>query len=118
MEHIEERTAATENMLSEQELDKLIEATLEREMLMEQITTTVMSDVKRSARRAWLRKWARIAAFSFGLPLVMLSFAIGINHVFATVEMKPAVVIGLGLSVLTMLIFAFQAINSFSPDEV
>ena len=48
----------------------------------------------------------------------MLSFAMGINHVFATVEMKPAIVIGLGLSVLTMLIFAFQTINSFSPDEV
>ena len=64
--------------MNDQELDKLIMATLEREQTLESLNQTIVKDVRRRARRAWLHKWGRIVVFSFGLPLLLLAFALGI----------------------------------------
>lgn len=64
--------------MTDNELDSLIMASLERQQKIEALNDTIISDVRRRARREWIRRWGRIIVFSFGLPLVVMAFALGI----------------------------------------
>ena len=61
--------------MNEQEFDRLISEAVERQMLLSDINTRVMTEVRRSARRTLLRRWARVVAFAFGMPLLV--FVVG-----------------------------------------
>lgn len=56
-------------------IDILISATLDRQHLVAEINRATLSDLRRTVRRRRLRRWARVVAFSFGLPLVVLACA-------------------------------------------
>ena len=62
--------------MNEQEFDRLISEAVERQMLLSDINTRVMTEVRRSARRTLLRRWARVVAFAFGMPLLV--FVVGV----------------------------------------
>ena len=62
------------NEMTDNNIDSLIRETLERRQLLADLDRTIIADVRRQARRAWLRRWARVIAFSFGLPLALLVF--------------------------------------------
>ena len=64
--------------LDDKELDDLIMASMERKATLEALNGAIIKEVRRKARREWLRRWARIAVFSFGMPLLLLIFAVGI----------------------------------------
>ena len=51
--------------ITDQMLDELITTSLHRQQIVEDISQDVMKELDSSTRRAWLRKWGRIAAFSF-----------------------------------------------------
>ncbi len=63
------------NEMTDHNIDTLIRETLERRELLADLDRLIIADVRRQARREWIRRWARVAAFSFGLPIVLLVFA-------------------------------------------
>ena len=63
------------NEMTDNNIDTLIRETLERRELLADLDRLIIADVRRQVRREWIRRWARVAAFSFGLPIVLLVFA-------------------------------------------
>ena len=63
------------NEMTDNNIDTLIRETLERRVLLADLDRLIIADVRRQVRREWIRRWARVAAFSFGLPMVLLVFA-------------------------------------------
>ena len=104
------------------ELDRLIAEAFEREELLGEISTQVMRDIRREARRTTLRKWARLVTYAFAMPFVLCCFAFGSYYVYTQVAMGPeakyAFLVGVALSSATILAFAERFINDFSVDEV
>lgn len=62
------------NEMTDNNIDTLIRETLERRELLADLDRLIIADVRRQVRREWIRRWARVAAFSFGLPMVLLVF--------------------------------------------
>lgn len=60
------------NAKTDDSIDILIRETIDRRELLADLDRLIIADVRRQARRAWLRRWARAAVFSFGLPLVLI----------------------------------------------
>ena len=106
------------NEMTETNLDSLIRETLERRQLLADLDRTIITDVKRQARRAWIRRWARVVAFSFGLPLALLVF---FTCTFLFVQAHGADIPTIALLVLPTLALIYatnHAFKTFSPEEV
>ena len=105
--------------LTEQQLDELIRQSFEREEIAREISVAVMKDLRRASRRAWLRRWGRAVAFSFGLPFVLLAFG-WLLWPFLAEQVERGSYIGLCLAfpVATMIYVFFRAIGKFSWQEV
>ena len=63
------------NEMTDNNIDSLIRETFERRVLLADLDRLIIADVRRQARRELIRRWARVAAVSFGLPVVLLVFA-------------------------------------------
>lgn len=63
------------NEMTDNNIDSLIRETFERRELLADLDRLIIADVRRQARREWIRRWARVSVFSFGLPMVLLVFA-------------------------------------------
>ena len=70
--------------MNDNELDDLIRDTLQRDAMLDDIQQQVMQTLKRDARRAQLRQWCRIVAFSFGLPLVAVVMLMPVYYMVTT----------------------------------
>lgn len=103
--------------MDDQELDKLIMATLEREEALETLNHTIVKDVRRRARHAWWKRWGRVAAFSFGLPLVLIGFTLGI-YTAGTLSGMGHLRIVLLIPLVTVLYFARREMKNFSIARV
>ncbi|MBQ9559400.1 MAG: hypothetical protein IJ762_03075 [Bacteroidaceae bacterium] len=103
--------------MNDNELDRLITASIERRKMLENLNEVIVADIRRQARRAWIRRWGRIVAFSFGLPLVLIVFALSLRLLLAIPSMGPARFCLL-IPVATMLYFARRAMKDFSIAEV
>lgn len=106
------------NEMTDNNLDALIRETLDRRQLLADLDRLIITDVRRRERRAWLRRWARVVAFSFGLPLVLLIFFacayIIINEHGAT----SLTLYVMPFPTLALFYAARYAVCQFSPDEV
>ena len=51
------------NEMTENNLDKLIEETLERRQLIADLDKLIIADLHRHERRTWIRRWTRTVAF-------------------------------------------------------
>ena len=106
------------NEMTENNLDTLIRETLERRELLADLDHLIITDIRRQTRRAWMRRWARIVAFSFGLPMVLLvSFACTYLYIKEHGASTFTLVI-LSLPTLALIYSAHRALNTFSPEEV
>ena len=56
-------------------IDTLISATLDRQHLVAEINRATLSDLRRTVRRRRLRRWARVVAFAFTMPLIVFACA-------------------------------------------
>ena len=103
--------------LNDMELDNLIMASIERKETLDALNSTIVTEVRRLARREWVRRWARVVVFSFGMPLLLLVFAIGI---YAAMRMEELQVLRyfLLIPVLTMSYMAWHEMKNFSIAEV
>lgn len=70
--------------MNDNELDDLIRDTLQRDAMLDDIQQQVMQTLKRDARRAQLRQWCRIVAFSFGLPLATVVMLMPVYYMVTT----------------------------------
>ena len=78
------------NNMNDSDLDTLIRETMERRTLLTDLDRLILADVRRRDRRAWLRKWARIIVFSFGLPLVLILW-LACAYLYIYINMAPRV---------------------------
>lgn len=103
--------------LNDKELDELIMATMERRAMLGALNSNIVKDVRRKARRERFRRWGRIVAFSFGLPLLLLLFGLGLWLLLTIPSVWP-VRFTLLLPVATVLYFAWRSMRDFSIAEV
>ena len=99
-------------------LDTLILETLERRALIADLDRTIIADVRRQARRAWIRRWARVVAFSFGLPLVLLAFFVCLLYYIKDHDVSTPILVMMVLPTLALIYSTNHAFKTFSPDEV
>ncbi|MCR5078008.1 MAG: cysteine protease [Prevotella sp.] len=106
--------------MNDNELDQLILETLNRKEMLSGISTQVMLTVRRQHRRAAFRRWSRIIAFSFGLPLVVM-LMVGAAYFTASLPGLGAagtpIVVAMCVFTLIILIQAGMWIRWFKLDE-
>lgn len=104
--------------MNEQNLDSLIAATLDRQHLLEELNKATIADIRRQVRRRRMRRWARVVAFSFGLPFMVLACAY-LFYMYVLPTMQSSAYALVLLFPLLAIIYAVQrAIRNFSPDLV
>jgi hypothetical protein len=104
---------------SDKEMDELIGASLQRQALLDDIQHEVMNEVRSYSRRETARRWARVAAFAFGMPAAALCFGVGVYLLctYAGVN-EPYMWLSVALSVITMLAFVGRKVRNFSLSDV
>lgn len=107
-----------DGLLSEQELDSLIFDAFERQDIVGGINKAVMHDIRRSVRRKWLRRWGRLAAFAFGVPLLLAVFLYFMIPFMLDSKDNHLVLACLCLPVITMFVGCWKVISDFSIDKV
>lgn len=121
----------TRNHLTEEGLDALIRQSFERKKIAEDISVSVMKELRRATRRRRLYQWARMVAFSFGLPMVMLVFGwllwsfvsreslqLQFTLFDSQISLGNWVYLCLVFPVATMIYAFFRAIEKFSWQQV
>lgn len=106
------------NEMTDNHLDTLIRETLERRELLADLDRLIIADVRRQARRARIRRWARIVAFSFGLPLVLLVFAVCMYLYIKEHGIAPMTLLVIALPTLALICTTHQVLETFSPEDV
>ena len=112
--------------LNDEQLDDLIRQSFQRQQTIEEINVCVMKQLRHTARRRILLQWARIVAFAFGLPLLLLLFGgllwLSISQrdapQFSILNYHPTVYAILLLPVATMMYVTWRAIKHFSLSDV
>jgi len=106
--------------LSDDELDRLIADSLQRQDVIEDIHHEVMREVRRSARRETVRRWARAAIFAFGLPLLLLCSGLGLYYISTGIDIQkqPYMLVVVILPAITMLLITGKALRDFSISKV
>lgn len=101
------------------ELDALIGETFKRQTILESVHKEVMTEVRQQARCIMLHRWLRIAAFAFGVPFVMLSFAFGMYQAIRQNDFRqPYMWAVIALPTITILAYLNQILKNFSINEV
>lgn len=103
--------------MDDKELDKLITASLERQQTIETLNQVIVKDIRRRARRQQIRRWTRLVAFSFGMPLLLLLFGLGI-YVAATQPSLAHLRFVLLIPLLVTAYFTKREIRNFSIIDV
>lgn len=99
-------------------IDNLIRDTINRRELLADLDRMIIADVRRQARRAWLRRWARAAIFSFGLPLALLVFFVCAYLYMDAHGWTPTTLFVMLWPTLGLLFSTVYALRTFSPEEV
>lgn len=103
--------------IDEQQMDALIAETFIRKQTVEEINRAVMREVRLTVRRRRLRRWVRLAAFSFGLPLVLLLFGcLMVKYVVSATEGRMLLLFTV-VPTAAVLYGAWAAIANFSVGQ-
>ena len=104
--------------MTDTSLDRLIADTLNRQELLKDLDSLIIADVRRRTRRAWLRRWARIVAFSFGLPLLLLVSLAGAYIYIKEHGVTPFTLSLMVCPVVALIFVSYRSIGDFSPEQV
>ena len=104
--------------MTDTSLDRLIADTLNRQELLKDLDSLIIADVRRRTRRAWLRRWARIVAFSFGLPLLLLVSLAGAYLFIKEHGATPFTLSLMVCPVVALIFVSYRSIGDFSPEQV
>ena len=106
------------NEMTDHNIDTLIRETLERRELLADLDRLIIADVRRQVRREWIRRWARVAAFSFGLPMVLLVFAACMYFFIEQSGTSTFTLYIIALPTLALIFSTHRFLKNFSPDGV
>ena len=106
------------NEMTDNNIDTLIRATLERRELLADLDRLIIADVRRQARRELIRRWARVAAFSFGLPIVLLVFAACMYLYIKQYGTSTFTLYIMALPTLAIIFSTHRFLKNFSLKEV
>ena len=106
------------NPMTDNTLDNLIRDTINRRELLADLDRLIIADVRRQARRAWLRRWARAAVFSFGLPLVLIIWVTCAYLYIKEYDWTLQSFFVMLWPTLGLLFSTGYALRTFSPEEV
>lgn len=106
------------NEMTDNNIDTLIRETLERRELLADLDRLIIADVRRQARRELIRRWARVAAFSFGLPIVLLVFAACMCLYIEQYGTSTFTLYIMAFPTLALIISIYRFLQNFSPDGV
>ena len=106
------------NAMTDNSIDNLIRETIDRRELLADLDRLIIAEVHRQARRARLRRWARVAVFSFGLPLVLIAWLACAYLYFKEYAWTPQSFFIMLWPTLGLLFSASYALRNFSPKEV
>ena len=102
--------------MNDQELDRLIRESVERQMLLSDINDRVMTEIRRSARCTLLRRWARVVAFAFVMPLLVFVFGVLASMVAA--EDSVYVIVSIAVAGVATVAGVLRIISDFSITRV
>ena len=101
--------------ITDQELDMLFEQSAQQYKAVEQINRQVMRTVRRDMRLKTLRKWAKLLALCFGLPLAVVVYIYAL-FVFMPEIPEQLQAVYITIPIATILGLAAQRLRYFSPE--
>ena len=104
--------------LTDDQLDALIRSTFERRQALDGMNAEIMKTLQHSSRRAWLRRWGRVVAFSFGLPFLLLLFGWLLWSFISEHGISSPVYLCLIIPFVAMIYLSMRMIASFSTEKV
>lgn len=104
--------------ISDKELENLIAGSFKRKETCMHIEQRTMMQVKRSARKVWIRKWGRVIACSLGWPFLIFLFFSGMILLTNNVKLPLYIYAGIGVSASIFFFVVWKFIDYFSINEV
>lgn len=102
--------------LNDKELDDLIMQTLEREDVLRDVESQVMKTVKVQSLRAKVRRWVRLLAFFFGLPVFMVLMLASAYYLIKLSDNSPSVIGSMLVFTVTIIHLCYQNLQKFSIE--
>lgn len=103
--------------MNDNELDALIKDSFQRQEILDSINQNVMQTVKRQSKSLKIRQWARLLAYCFGIPLVVMGLLGCAYHIATEIRSIP-VIASMGFFALTIIIWGIQSLRGFYFDKV
>ena len=103
--------------MTDQELDSLFAQSAQSQKAVEQINRQVMKAVRREMRLQTVRKWTKLLAICFGIPLLVVLY-IYILYTYMPELETPWRVMTFVLPLGTMAVFFGKGLRDFSIFEV
>ncbi|MBR1481077.1 MAG: hypothetical protein IJ609_04030 [Paludibacteraceae bacterium] len=103
--------------MTDKELDILFEQSAQNRQMVEQINRQVMRTVRRDMRLKALRKWAKLLALCFGLPLMIIAYLWLLKEGVPLLPQEN-MWIAFIVPVLTLLGFSGKFLHDFSVTDL
>lgn len=101
--------------ITDYELDTLFQQSAQQHKAVEQINRQVMRTVRRDMRLKALRKWAKLLALCFGLPVAVVVYIYAL-FVFMPEMPEQLRIVCIAIPIATILGLAVQRLRYFSPE--
>ena len=101
--------------ITDYELDTLFQQSAQQYKAVEQINRQVMRTVRRDMRLKTLRKWAKLLALCFGLPVAVVVYIYAL-FVFMPEMQEQLQAVYIAIPIATILGLAVQRLRYFSPE--
>lgn len=103
--------------MNDQELDILFAQSAKNQQAVDFINASVMKTVRRDLRFKTIRKWARLLAICFGLPLLFVLLVYILLTYLPDLSM-PIYITTLALPLITLVLFFGKGLHDFSLSDV
>ena len=103
--------------MNDKELDMLFSQSVQRQKAVEQINAQVIKKVRRDMRIRRARKWIRIVAICFGLPIMLVLYIYALYTYMPDIPLWQTIIC-YTLPVGTVAIFFGKTLHDFSPFDM
>ena len=105
------------NNINDKDIDMLITSVFERQQLTEEISKSVIKELKRKSRKAQWLSWTRLMGFAFGLPLLAACFAYLLHIGISCSNISPLAYPCLVFPMAAMVYCMTKQLSDFSISE-
>ena len=104
-------------MVNDIDLDLLFAESAKRQQSVNQINETVMRSVRRDLRLKIVRKWAKLLAMCFGVPLALVVYIFALNEAISVSSMQaPLQIVCFALPLVTIAVLFARNLKKFRLD--